>query len=336
MLRGPFRTGKPGDHRRGTGAGRGLAAARAGPYNPATARRAAARRTRESGKGGTATARPRCSTGVLRLAAIAAAVLVTLPGPAAPPASAATSPDPAAQPWVVKAQAVAGRVRLRLPGGDGEWLRALPGRKLPPFACIRTEARSSVILSVGDSATLHLKPGTWLVVGDPRRRRPRCRLLEGTLKVDSSALAPGLWLGVVGSQAATSPRGALFVLSDDHEVTRLKVLSGEVTFTWAPRGRHVPRDERLTVPAGRLAEADASGLGAPVPFDTAAELASWQRFVASGRPGWFIPVAIGALAFVTVAGAVFSYLLVRELLRQRRTQGPRRGGRGTRTGVRAL
>jgi hypothetical protein len=269
---------------------------------------------------------------------VAAFIVTALPvfvGSHAAAAPASPAAEPTADQWAVTVKAVAGRVRLRLPGG-GEWLRAIPGRALPPFSCVRTEARSSAILSVGGDATLHLKPGTWLVVGDPRHRRPRCRLLEGSLKVDSSALGPGLWLGVVGSQATTGARGALYVLSDDHEVTRLKVLSGQVTFTWEPRGRDVGRGERVTVPAGRRAEADASRHGAHPPYDVAAELASWQRYVAGDRPAWFIPVAVGSLAFVTVVGGIFSYLLARDLIRRRRAQDPRRGGRGSRTGVRAL
>lgn len=176
---------------------------------------------------------------------------------------------------------LSGQVEILVPCGfkpDGDydycdetWEWARLDTVLPEGTMIRTQERSSSMLSFADMTTFVQKPDTIIVLSKPAEGESQFKLLVGNLWVNVKKMLKDGSMDIEMSQAVCGIKGTIFVLEDDGSTSTLKVIEGTVDFTALADGK----SQRIE--AGTMISADSSGLGAAQPFDIAAESAAWPQ-----------------------------------------------------------
>lgn len=200
-----------------------------------------------------------------------------------------------------------GQVEVLIPKGydnDGKpiydeeaWTFAKLDMPLPEGTRIKTQDRSSVILSFGDMTTFVMKPESEIALLKQQSSGP-IKLLVGDLWGQFNKLVEGKEL-FEGSQAVAGIKGTTFVLKDDGETTNLKVIEGTVEFTSKATSKSV------IVTDGETVSATKDGLGNVKTFDVNVEMANWEDYGATIPsecfPSWVIvAVGLGTLALVLI------------------------------------
>ncbi len=119
--------------------------------------------------------------------------------------------------------------------------------------------------------TFTAKPDTTIILGDPTQSDSILRLLAGNLWVNVNKMVTSGQMDIPMGQAVAGIKGTTLVLGDDGATSTLKVVDGTVELTSLATGAV------QQVTTGQLVVADATGLGAPQPFDVAAETAAWAE-----------------------------------------------------------
>lgn len=154
---------------------------------------------------------------------------------------------------------------------DETWELAKLDSALPEGTMIKTQERSSSMLSFADMTTFVQKPDTIIVLSKPAEGDSQFKLLVGNLWVNVKKMLKDGSMDIEMSQAVCGIKGTIFVLEDNGSTSTLKVIEGTVDFTALADGR----SQRIE--AGTMISADSSGLGAAQPFDIAAESAAWPQ-----------------------------------------------------------
>lgn len=175
---------------------------------------------------------------------------------------------------------LSGQVEVLLPTGIDEngkyiydeeaWTFAKLDMVLPEGTHIRTQDRSTVILSFADMTTFEQKPETEIVLSPPDPKKSHFQLIYGNLMANVKKVIKDGTMEIEMSQAVCGIKGTIFVLKEDGAISTLKVLDGTVEFTSTVTG------ETQTVSAGQMSVADANGLGALQSFDATAEGLNWS------------------------------------------------------------
>lgn len=226
---------------------------------------------------------------------------------------------------------LSGMVEVLLPTGIDEngqytydeeaWSFAKLDMVLPYGTHIRTQDRSSVMLSFADMTVFEQKADTEIVLSPPGPKESHFQLLYGSLMTNvKKALKEGT-MEIEMSQAVCGIKGTVFVLEDDGATSTLKVLEGSVEFTSKVTA------ETQVVNAGQMITADANGLGDLQAFEVAAERLNWSSLQAEpeAQPTtvsvkkFILPILI--MCFVGLAGLVLLVIVgvfvVRELKKPR-------------------
>ena len=183
---------------------------------------------------------------------------------------------------------LSGQVEVLFPTGIDEngkylydeeaWNFAKLDMVLPEGARIKTQDRSSVILSFADMTTFEQKPETEIILTTPTPGKSQFQLLYGDLMTNAYKMLKDGSMDIEMSQAVAGIKGTILVLADDGATSTLKVIEGTVQFTSRVTG------ETQLVNAGEQMAADANGLGENQAFDAAAERLNWTSLQAEAEP----------------------------------------------------
>jgi hypothetical protein len=183
---------------------------------------------------------------------------------------------------------LSGQVEVLIPTGidengqylyeDEVWTLAKLDMVLPEGTHIRTQDRSSVILSFADITTFEQKDDTEIILLPPGPKKSQFQLLYGALAVGVKNMLKDGSMEIEMSQAVAGIKGTILVLSDDGTSSTLKVMEGSVEFISRATGAI------QMVSAGQMLSADANGLGDLQTFDVATERQSWPSLSAETEP----------------------------------------------------
>lgn len=160
---------------------------------------------------------------------------------------------------------LSGQVEILVPCGlkpDGDydycdetWEWAKFDLVLPEGTMIRTQEKSSCILSFADMTTFVQQPDTTIILSKAAQKDSQFKLLVGTLWVNVKKMLKDGSMDIEMSQAVCGIKGTTFVLEDDGSTSTLKVIEGTVEFTALSNG------ESRMVKAGEMISANPQGLG---------------------------------------------------------------------------
>lgn len=175
---------------------------------------------------------------------------------------------------------LSGMVEVLLPTGIDEngqytydeeaWSFAKLDMVLPYGTHIRTQDRSSVMLSFADMTVFEQKAETEIVLSPPDPKKSHFQLIYGSLMTNVKKVLKEGTMEIEMSQAVCGIKGTVLVLEDDGATSTLKVLEGSVEFTSRVTG------ETQMVNTGQMITADANGLGDLQTFDATTERLNWS------------------------------------------------------------
>ncbi len=166
-----------------------------------------------------------------------------------------------------------GEVLVRRGDNEDAWELVEFGDILYEGDHIKTAEDSECILNMADMTTFQIKPEAEIIITVPSGEDSKLKLVMGNIYTNVQKMVTHGIMEVEMSQAVAGIKGTTFVCEEAGGKSTLKVLEGTVTLTSKTSGRTV------SVGAGEMAVADASGNLNKSTFDIAQEAKKWDKTI---------------------------------------------------------
>ena len=153
--------------------------------------------------------------------------------------------------------------------------------------------------------TFVMKPESEIILDTPPEKDSKIKLISGNIWENVKKMLKDGSMEVEMSQAICGARGTIFVSEETGTLSTLKVIEGQMKFT------HKITGESITVNAGKMAVADASGISELKNFDIATEKSLWEKIISASQEK--PPVAEPTVGIVMVISIILIvYMLIRK------------------------
>jgi len=168
---------------------------------------------------------------------------------------------------------VYGEVTVRRGDNEDVWNLVELGTVLYVGDHIKTEGDSGCILSMLDMTTFEIKPESEIIITVPSGKDSKFDLVLGNIYTNVQNMITHGTMEIEMNQAVAGIKGTIFVCEETGSKSTLKVLEGKANLTSKITGKTV------SVAAGEMAVADATGNLTKSSFNIAQEAKKWNKTI---------------------------------------------------------